>query len=122
MSEVKACLGYVIFKYFNVEVDDDGDLTEDGEEALYDQGGISLCAQCCGWGESWSVQSPELTEPIYVQVGDVVEEDLVETLRETRKVAVQERDEAQARLDEAQRIIADLRAELLRRGKGGEHG
>ncbi len=29
-----------------------------------------------------------------------------------------QRDEARARLEEARRIIADLRAELLQRGKG----
>lgn len=46
-------------------------------------------------------------------------------LQEVRRqldVATRERNQAQARLEEARRIIADLRAELLRRGKGGKHG
>ena len=117
MPEVKACVGYVIFKYLDVEVDDDRQITDKGEETLLEQGGISLCAQCRGWGEPWSVVGPEMTEPVYMQVGGVIEEDVIGTLTEARNLVIQERDEARARLVEARRIIADLRAELLRRNK-----
>ena len=121
MSKAKACVGYTVFKYFDVEVDDDGGLTDKGEEALYEESGISLCFYCCGHGRSWSIEPP-MGGPIYVEVGDVIEEDVIGSLREARNVAVQERDEARARLEEAQRIAAELRAELMQRGKGGEHG
>ena len=99
MSKAKACcVGYIVFEHFDVEVDDDGELTDKGEEALHD--------------------GATLGRLVYLKVGDVVEEVLIETMREARNVAVQERDEARARLEEAQRIAAELRAELMQqRGK-----
>ena len=115
MGKVKACVGYTIFKYFDVEVGDDGEVTDKGEEALYEESGISLCAHCGGHGRSWSVE-PSMGA-IYVDIGGVIEEDVIGSLREARNVAVQERDEARARLEESQRIAAELRAELMQRGK-----